>query len=62
VSVITSPVNMSFNHLNFSFLLEELQHGTTMLYPMQKKTTQIIKDIVPNLDNVEHFSDACVLQ
>jgi len=53
---------MTFNHLNFSFLPEELQHDTTMLYLIEEKTMQIIKDIVPNFNNVEHFSDACVSQ
>jgi len=62
VSVITNPVELSFNHLNFSFSSEELQHVTTMLHPVQENTTQIIKDIVPNFNNVEHFSDACVSQ
>ena len=62
MSVITSPVEISFNHLNFSFLSEKLQHGSTMIYLMHEKTMQIIKDIVPNCNNVKYYSDACVSQ
>jgi len=50
------------NHLNLCFLSEELQHDTTMVYLIQEKTMQIIKDIVPNLNNVEYFSDGCAAQ
>jgi len=29
---------------------------------MQEKTMQIIKDIIPSFNNVEHFSDSCASQ
>ena len=37
--------------------LKELQHDKIIVYLMQEKTRQFIKDIVPNFNNVKHFSD-----
>ena len=51
-------LNNEISRLNLCFL-SELQHDAVMVYLIQQKTTEVLKNAIPDLDN---FSDGCAAQ
>ena len=44
-------------HESLCFLLEELKHGSTMVYQIQKMLMEYFQSKIPNLQHVDYFSD-----
>ena len=49
-------------HRSFCFLSDDLEHDTCFVHEIQEKLTCYIRQDLPDVDNVEYFSDGCAGQ
>ena len=49
-------------HRSFCFLSDDLEHDTCFVHEIQGKVTCYIRQDLPDVDNVEYFSDGCAGQ
>ena len=49
-------------HRSFCFLSDDLEHDTFFVHEIQEKLTCYISQDLPDVDNVEYFSDGCAGQ
>ena len=50
---------MSYNALAFFFVSDDLDHNTSFVYELQRKTCNYIKNKLPSVSKVKYFSDGC---
>ena len=44
------------------FLSDDLEHDTSFVFELQKRTSEFIKGNMPNITRIEYFSDGCAGQ
>ena len=53
---------MVSKHMSFCFLSSETDHNVPMVYAIQTKLIELLKELIPGFYKIEYYTDGCAEQ